>query len=199
MQTFLIRSIVFFVIVTISTAQMVYILTVLFRKNGFVTLIYIFQIIDLTIEGYTQEYLNDHDHPDFTTIRIVEKRRSEYCFTGPFIFGFNTTNDVKLDINLYKFEDDEFRLTDFNYKKVKCCDAVKNEKFFYPQVIEHTTVPKGCPIPKGKYEINWCPNFSTMPPNINGRYKIEVIIWYRYSANTKLTFIGQIERRRFAK
>lgn len=55
-------------------------------------------------------------------------------------------------------------------------------------------MPENCPIPKGKYEMDWCPDLSNLPPNFIGTYKTETFGYYNGKPNTKITFIAQLQR-----
>lgn len=53
---------------------------------------------------------------------------------------------------------------------MKACDSIKSDPYVYKQIIEHSTLPEGCPIPAENYTMNWCPDMSRVPANFVGNW-----------------------------
>lgn len=74
---------------------------------------------------------------------------------------------------VYKLQGNEFRITPFKFKKIKACDGINADPYFYKQAIAHSTVPEGCPVPAGNYTVDWCPDLSRVPPNFLANIKLK--------------------------
>lgn len=101
----------------------------------------------------------------------------------------------QIEVKVHKFQGNEYRLTPFKLKKTKLCDAYDSDPYFSKQLIQNTNIPEGCPISKGKYEMNWCPiDLSSIPPNFSGKYKLETDIYNRDVIVSKIIVILSLGR-----
>jgi hypothetical protein len=91
-------------------------------------------------------------------------------------------DDVELELFVYQLQGNEYRLTPYKIPKTKFCEYYARERAFNSATFEAFGVPDKCPIPKKVYSGETSFDFSKIPPNFDGRFKI-VINYYRFGEN----------------
>lgn len=98
---------------------------------------------------------------------------------------------------MYKLEGNEFRLTPFRARRAGACKIMNSEKsYFTQQLMASTDIKEECPILKGNYSMNWCPDLSVVPPNFNGKFKL-IVNLYRNNDSSPVhiyTIIARLDR-----
>lgn len=94
---------------------------------------------------------------------------------------------------IYKLEGNEYRFTPFRRKRSKFCEYIKRGHAFYRQIPENSEIPKGCSIPAGNYKIDWIPDYSMLPPILSGRFKFNIIFYYRNESNSYLALFLELQ------
>lgn len=95
---------------------------------------------------------------------------------------------------LYQLQGNEYRLTPFKVRKTNLCDLVNNENIVVPNLYKGFGLEKHCPVLKGNYTGEWTFDYSKVPPNFDGNYKIAVS-FFKGSYNE--TYVSLVEVHHF--
>jgi hypothetical protein len=98
-----------------------------------------------------------------------------------------------MEVFIYKLQGNEYRLTPFKIKKTNVCDLAESDVYVWPSIVAQTELHKTCPYEKvkeillqnlnpdsvlrffqRKYRVNYIPDFSMIPPNFEGKYKLQM-------------------------
>ncbi len=87
---------------------------------------------------------------------------------------------------IYQFQGNEYRLTPFKIARSQFCEYYAQEST-YSNVYESFNLPKKCPIKQGNYTGEFDIDFTAVPPNFDGKYKVVKNFYYQKQ------FVGSCE------
>jgi hypothetical protein len=96
-----------------------------------------------------------------------------------------------MELIIYKFQGNEYRLTPFKIAKSKMCDYMEKEKFIMPQLLKDFNGPSDCPVKKGNFTGQYSPQ-PNVPPNFDGRYKLFANFYYLGELRDTFIMIGEV-------
>jgi hypothetical protein len=79
---------------------------------------------------------------------------------------------------IYKSQGNEYRLTPFKIKKTHYCKFLAQEATYHG-FYNSFKIPTKCPIKKANYTGEFDVDFSTVPPNFDGKFKFVRNYYYQ--------------------
>lgn len=98
----------------------------------------------------------------------------------------------QIELFVYQLQGNEYRLTPFKIARTNFCDYYIKEREYNSATFDAFGVPDKCPIPKKTYSGQTDFDFSKIPANFDGRYKIW-IKYYRFGRDAgSLQLFGEV-------
>lgn len=131
---------------------------------------------DITMKDLESFYPGDNKHVSFDKVKIKRfNRTAPHVIIGSMDLFEEWGEDIEILGELYKMQGYEYRPTPYKIKN-KLCDIIRDEKVFYPTLLDVTDAPRSCPIPPGEYKSHgYTNNFEDLPPVLeSGEYMAQI-------------------------